>query len=293
VSDSAARALVVAMRPRQWIKNLLVFAAPLAAGSLGSVSVLVPSLMAFVSFVLASSSTYLLNDVVDVQADRQHPTKAFRPIAAGRVSPRGALILAVVLAILSVVVAAAASWGLVLVVIAYLIITCTYSIRLKHEPVIELVMLSSGFLLRAIAGGVAAGLYLSPWFLLVTGFGSLAVAAGKRYAELLGERGDTATPVRKSLTGYTDSYLRFVWSLAAAVTVTTYCLWAVEVGQPSATAPWALLSIVPFVLAVLRFGVDVDAARTQAPEDVVLRDPFLLAMGLAWAALFAAGAAGL
>lgn len=291
-ASTTVAALLSAVRPRQWIKNLLVFAAPLAAGALLEPTVLVASLVAFASFILASSATYLVNDVVDVEADRRHPSKMSRPIASGRLSSRTAIVAAVVLAALALGLSVLASWGLTVVVAAYLVVTIAYSVRLKHEPVIELALLSAGFLLRAIAGGVAAQLYLSPWFLLVTGFGSLAIAAGKRYGELMAEP-EGSVGSRRSLAGYTGSYLRFVWTLSAAVTVTTYCLWAVEVGQPSATAPWALLSIIPFVLAVLRFGVDLDAGRTQAPEDVVLRDPVLLVLGLAWAVLFAAGAAGL
>lgn len=296
-AGASARAWFRALRPRQWVKNLLVFAAPLAAGALLEPRVVAASLVAFVSFVLASSSTYLVNDVVDADSDRRHPGKRERPIASGAISPRAAIAVALVLAVLSLACALLASIGLVAVVAAYLVVTVAYSLRLKHEPVIELALLSAGFLLRAIAGGVAAQLYLSPWFLLVTGFGSLGIAAGKRYAELMAQDGpDTAgagQATRRSLAGYTATYLRFVWILSAAVTVTTYCLWVVEVGQPSATLPWALLSIIPFVLAVMRYGVDLDAGRTQAPEEVALRDRVLLGLGLAWLLLFAAGALAL
>jgi decaprenyl-phosphate phosphoribosyltransferase len=286
-------ALIRAMRPRQWIKNLLVIAAPLAAGVILQPRVLLLTGLALVAFICVSSATYLINDVRDREVDRAHPTKHQRPIAAGAVSTRTAVIAAVVLIIIGLGVAAIAGLGLVVVVLGYLAATLTYSFGLKHEPVIELGLLATGFLLRAIAGGVAADLPLSPWFLLVTGFGSLAVAAGKRYSELITLNGDTDTPQRRSLAGYTPTYLRFVWTLAAAVAVTTYCLWVVEVGQPDSTAPWALISVIPFVLAFLRFGVDLDAGRTQAPEDAVLGDPILLVLGLAWVVTFGAGALGI
>lgn len=284
-------ALVQAMRPRQWIKNLLVLAAPLAAGSLLEADVLIASLLALVAFTLASAGTYLINDVRDVDADRRHPTKQNRPVASGRLSVRAAMTAAVLLLVAALAVGFATNVALGVVLVAYLAGTLGYSLGLKHEAVIELGLLALGFLLRAIAGGVAADLYLSPWFLLVTGFGSLAVAAGKRYAELSADP-DGSRERRPSLTGYTPTYLRFVWTLAAAVTVTTYCLWVVEVGQPQSSVPWALISVIPFVLAILRYGVDLDAGRTHAPEDAVLGDRMLLALGLIWVAVFAAGAFG-
>lgn len=285
-------ALVRAMRPRQWIKNLLVIAAPLAAGALFEPRVLLLTGLALIAFICVSSATYLINDVRDLDVDRAHPTKNERPIASGALSARTAIIAAIVLIIIGLGVAAIAGIGLVVVVVGYLIATLAYSLGLKHEPVIELGLLATGFLLRAIAGGVAADLPLSPWFLLVTGFGSLAVAAGKRYSELI-DTPESDAPRRRSLAGYTPTYLRFVWTMAAAIAVTTYCLWVVEVGQPESSAPWALISVIPFVLAVLRFGVDLDAGRTQAPEDAVLGDPILLILGLLWAVTFGAGALGL
>ncbi len=295
----SARAWIAALRPRQWVKNLLVFAAPLAAGDLLDPRVIAASLVAFVSFVLASSATYLINDVVDADQDREHPEKRKRPVSSGAIGSRAAVTVAIVLGALALACGLLANVGLVAVVAMYLVISIAYSLRLKHEPVIELALLSAGFLLRAIAGGVAAQIYLSPWFLLVTGFGSLGIAAGKRYGELVVQEEAVAGgsvhlgATRRSLAGYTSTYLRFVWTLSAAVTVTTYCLWAVEVGQPSAALPWTLLSIIPFVLAVMRYGVDLDAGRTEAPEEVVLRDRALLALGLAWLVLFAAGTVGL
>lgn len=280
------------MRPRQWIKNLLVFAAPLAAGDVLDADVLGATVIAFVCFVLASSGTYLVNDARDAEADRRHPVKRTRPIAAGELSPATAVALGVVLMLLGSVLALVAGWQLTVVVVSYVIVTLSYSLALKNTPVLELGLLASGFLLRAVAGGVAAGIPLSPWFLLVTGFGSLSIAAGKRYAELRADPEPVADR-RASLDGYTPDYLRFVWTASTAILITTYCLWVVEVGQPESTVPWALLSAVPFVLAVLRFGVDVDAGRTEAPEEAILRDPALLMLAVTWLALFAAGAFGL
>lgn len=291
---SAPVALVAALRPRQWLKNVLVFAAPLAAGSIFEPAVLIPSLLAFVVFCLMSSATYLINDIRDVDADRAHPTKRFRPIAAGELGVSGAIVTAVVLAVASLTIALLVSVSLFGIVAAYAVFTLAYSLFLKNEPVIELALLSLGFLLRAIAGGAAADLPISPWFLIVAAFGSLFMAAGKRFSEL--ERSqrdpDDPTPRRRSLTGYTATYLRFVWGLAAAVTITAYCLWAFEVGLADSSFPWSQWSVLPFVLAILRYALDVDRAEAEAPEEVVLRDRALQVLGLAWLVLFALGALG-
>ncbi|GAA4720866.1 decaprenyl-phosphate phosphoribosyltransferase [Nocardioides conyzicola] len=268
------------MRPRQWVKNLLVVAAPLAAGDLGELDVVAATALAFVAFCLVSSGTYLVNDCADVEADRQHPTKRARPIAAGTLPVRTALVGAAVLGALGLAVAATTGWQLVVLVASYAALMIAYSCRLKHEPVIDLLLVAAGFLMRAVAGGLAAGIPISDWFLLVAGFGSLFVVAGKRYSELhtLGSEAGT----RRSLVRYTASYLRFVWSIAAAVTITGYSLWAFENSTSGGAFPWHELSIVPFTAALLRYAVDIDAGTAAEPEDIIWRDRVLQAIGLIW-----------
>lgn len=288
-------ALMVSMRPRQWLKNVLVFAAPLAAGSILQVDVLVPTLIAFAAFCLISSATYLVNDARDVDVDRAHPSKRHRPIAAGQLPMSVAWVAAILLALISFALAASVNLGLLGVVFVYFVFTLSYSLLLKHEPVIELALLAMGFLLRAIAGGVAADLPISQWFLIVAAFGSLFMAAGKRYSEL--ERSITHSDaadrqMRKSLSGYTLGYLRFVWSVAAAVTIMGYALWAFEVAGDGASSMFAAWSVLPFVLAILRYGVVVDKGQAEAPEDAVLGDRVLMALGVAWVVLFGLGTLG-
>jgi decaprenyl-phosphate phosphoribosyltransferase len=288
---SGPLAWVAALRPRQWLKNLLVVAAPLAAGTLTDPPVLRATIVAFVVFCAAASAVYLVNDVVDREHDRHHPVKCRRPIAAGSVPVGGALVLAAVLALGAVLGAGfLATWSLAGIVVLYLALSLLYSLRLKHEPVMELALLTSGFLLRAVAGGVASSLTISPWFLIVAGAGSMFMAAGKRYSELMAQ-GEGAGETRASLLRYTPTYLRFVWTMAAGVTVTAYCLWAFQIAAARPGAEWTAWSVAPFVLAVLRYAVDVDAATAEAPEDVVLHDRWLLALGLVWALLFGLGAA--
>jgi decaprenyl-phosphate phosphoribosyltransferase len=275
--------VIKAMRPRQWLKNVLVLAAPVAALG-GNVrydyrEVALKVLIAFVAMSLAASSIYLVNDARDVEADRQHPTKRFRPIAAGVVPEWLAYTLAVVLAVAALGISWLATLNLTLVVAIYLVIQLAYCFGLKHQAVLDICIVSSGFLIRAIAGGVAANIPLSQWFLLVMAFGSLFMAAGKRYAEMqLAER--TGAKIRKSLESYTSTYLRFVWTLSATAMVVCYSLWAFE--RDGANASWYAVTIVPITIAMLRYAVDVDGGLAGEPEEIALKDRVLQLLFLAW-----------
>jgi decaprenyl-phosphate phosphoribosyltransferase len=165
----------------------------------------------------------------------------------------------------------------------YVVVQLSYCFWLKHQAVLDICIVASGFLLRAIAGGAATGIPLSQWFLLVAGFGSLFMVAGKRYAEMmLAER--TGAKIRRSLENYTASYLRFVWALSATVLITTYCLWAFDIGQEVHNHTWSVISIVPFVIAVLRYSVDVDCGNGGEPEEIALGDRVLQVLALVWIA---------
>ncbi|SFP02218.1 decaprenyl-phosphate phosphoribosyltransferase [Geodermatophilus dictyosporus] len=273
-------------RPHQWTKNVLVLAPLLPGGQLLSWSAVAGAGIAFVSFCLAASGVYVLNDVLDAEADRAHPVKRGRPVASGDLSPRTAVASAVLFLVAALLMAVAARPELVLVVAVYEAIQVAYCLGMKHEPVLELASVASGFLLRALAGGVAGGIPLSQWFLMTAAFGSLFMAAGKRYAESrLGER--TGMPVRRVVERYTSSYLRFVWTLSGTAVVVTYSLWAFEVGQRT-NSTWPVASLVPFVLAILRFAIDVDAGVAEAPDRMVVRDRVLFLLGGVWVATLAA-----
>ncbi|MBB3601289.1 decaprenyl-phosphate phosphoribosyltransferase [Mycolicibacterium sp. BK556] len=275
--------IIKAIRPRQWVKNLLVLLAPIAALG-GNVEydykeVAIKILIAFVSFSLAASCIYLVNDSRDVEADRQHPTKRFRPIAAGVVPESLAYSLAVVLGIGALALSLLASVNLLIVIAVYIAMQLAYCFGLKHQAVLDICIVSSAYLIRAIAGGAAAGIPLSQWFLLVMTFGSLFMVAGKRYAELqLAER--TGAKIRKSLESYTASYLRFVWTVAATAMVVCYSLWAFE--RDGANASWYAITIIPITIAILRYAVDVDGGMAGEPEDIALKDRVLQLLLLAW-----------
>jgi decaprenyl-phosphate phosphoribosyltransferase len=275
--------LIKAVRPRQWVKNLLVLIAPVAA--FGSDihydyrGVAVKVAIAFVAFSLAASSVYLVNDARDVEADRAHPTKRFRPIAAGVVPAWLAYCVSVVLAAAALGVALIATPNLTVVIAVYIAMQLAYCFGLKHQAVLDICIVSSAYLIRAIAGGVAAAIPLSQWFLLVMTFASLFMVAGKRYAELqLAER--TGAKIRKSLESYTSTYLRFVWTLSATATVVCYGLWAFE--RDGANASWYAVTMIPFTIAILRYAVDVDGGLAGEPEEIALKDRVLQLLAVAW-----------
>ena len=276
-------------RPKQWVKNVLVFAAPGAAGVLDDPAQLARTVVAFVALCLAASATYFLNDALDAEADRSHPTKRDRPIAAGHVSPRLAFSMAVLLALAALAISVPVTRGeLALVIGGYIVLTASYSVWLKHEPVVDIGAVAAGFVLRAIAGGVATDVEISDWFLIVAAFGSLFMVTGKRHAEQI-ELGDDSGSHRSTLEEYSTSFLLFVRGVAASVTVTAYCLWAFE--NPTATGDETAfrLSIVPFVLAILRYAHLIEQGRGGAPEDLVLGDRVLQVLGFLWLATFAVG----
>ncbi|MDV6012377.1 decaprenyl-phosphate phosphoribosyltransferase [Haloechinothrix sp. LS1_15] len=283
--DGGARGVALGVfrsaRPKQWVKSVLVLAAPFVSGQLADTAVLLATVLAFVAFSLVASAVYLFNDALDAAADRAHPTKCERPVASGVVSVPVAYAASAILLAAGTAIGALAGWQLLLVLGAYCGLQLGYCLGWKHQPVIDLCIVASGFLLRAIAGGVAAGIALSQWFLLVTAFGSLFMVAGKRFAEMvLYER--TGARIRDALAKYSTSYLRFVWATSAAIAIMSYCLWAFEIRGGSGGDIWAVISMVPFVVAVLRYAVDVDGGNAGEPEEIALRDRVLQVLGLAW-----------
>ena len=277
---SVVLGLIKACRPKQWAKNVLVFVAPAAAGHLNELYTIRLTLMGFVAFCLVSSATYLLNDILDVESDRKHPTKHRRPIASGIVPIPLAIVTAAVLFAAGIGVAAWNNWQLAGIVAGYAAMTTAYSFWLKTIPVVDLVVLSAGFILRLLGGAYAAHVGVSDWFLIISCFGSLFIAAAKRYAEKK-ELGDRAAELRPTLGEYSVEFLGLVRGVAAASVLMSYCMWAVErVREPGASSPWIQLSIIPFIIAILRYALLVDQGKGSAPEEVLMSDRQMQLMGL-------------
>jgi decaprenyl-phosphate phosphoribosyltransferase len=281
------RGLLRSARPKQWLKNVLVFAAPGAAGVLDEPAELARTLLAFVAFCLAAGGTYMWNDVLDVDADRLHPAKRFRPIAAGVVPLGVARVVGSVLLVAGVAVAGLTGrWQTSAVVAFYIALTGAYSAYLKHVAVIDLIAIASGFVLRAAGGAVAVDVPMSSWFVLTTTFASLFIVVGKRYAELV-ELGDGAHTARPTLAMYSVGYLRIVLSISCGAAILSYCVWAFERHDETGSAwPFYELSIVPMLTALLRYLLVLDQGRGAAPEEVFADDRLLQALGAAWVVVF-------
>ena len=282
------RAILKEARPKQWAKNTLVFAAPGAAGVLDNWTSLSMTLAVFVAFCMVSSGTYYWNDIHDVEADRQHPTKRNRPIANGSLPLGVAKVIGTVLLVGGIAFAFVMDVHTGFVVVGYVVLTTLYSTVLKHVAVVDLVAVSAGFVLRAIAGAEVTDVKMSTWFVLCTSFGSLFIVTGKRYAELreVGEKAST----RVALDEYTLSFLHLVLSVSVGATLVTYCQWAFEGREVSGSSwPFYELSIVPMVTALLRYALIIEQGQGSAPEEVFLADRWLQGLGVVWIIVFGLG----
>jgi decaprenyl-phosphate phosphoribosyltransferase len=289
------RSVLAATRPRQWIKNLLVFAAPGAAGLLGRPAVVGRTVAAAGIFLVASAGTYLVNDAIDAPSDRFHPDKRHRPIASGELSVRLAIGLGSALLVLAIVVAGLlAGMPLAIVLGVYVLTNVVYSLWLKRVAVLELACVSAGFVLRAVAGGAAAHVPISEWFAIVTSSAALLVVAGKRSAEI-DALGSAGTSHRKVLKRYSKTYLCTVRMIAASVTIISFCLWAFEraahfaTGHSHADSIFFELSIIPFVLGVLSVELAIETGDAGAPEELVLRNRVIQVLGISCLSLVAVG----
>jgi decaprenyl-phosphate phosphoribosyltransferase len=279
------RAALLTMRPRQWIKNLLVVAAAGAAGALGRDDVLGRVALACLAFCLVASGIYAVNDVRDRDEDRLHPRKRHRPVAAGELAPSAAVALAAGALLTGFGISLLIRPLLFLVLVAYVALTLSYTFIWRHILLLDLLAIAGGFVLRAVAGGVAAPVTLSRWFVLVVTAAALLVAAGKRDAEL--RRTELAGGTRRRvLETYTRRQLWAIVSGSAAVALFAYCVWALQ--HPSVHGiPWRPLTIVPFALGLLRYVRLIGRGAGEAPEELLLSDRWLPAAGLAWLILFA------
>ncbi len=281
---SAARALLVTMRPRQWTKNSFVFAALVLTQELGQRAETLATLATFVLFCAASSGVYLLNDVVDLQSDRRHPVKCQRPLPAGELAAGVALVAAGLLA------AAAVAGGFAIrplvgwVIGSYLVLQLAYTFALKHMVIMDVLTIAGGFVLRVLAGGAAIDEPISPYLYLSTIFLALFQGFAKRRHELQ-VLADAAGGHRLSLSEYTISLLDHFILIAATSTIVTYSLYAITTPhRPPSVSANVLLLTIPFVLyAILRYLYLVQVrGMGGAPEDVLLRDRLFLLSVVGW-----------
>jgi decaprenyl-phosphate phosphoribosyltransferase len=281
-------AVAATARPRQWPKNLLVFAAPLAGASLGRNDGLAYALAAAAAFISASAAVYFVNDVMDAERDRQHPVKRFRAVASGRLPKAHALAMAALGIVGSLAVG---FWigepRLSAVIGVYLVFSVLYSAVLKHVPVVELAFVAAGFVLRALGGAIVTHVPPSAWFLLVCSLGALMVAIAKRYTELAALDG-AAPKHRPVMRFYTPGMLRLSQRIVAGAMILAYLFWATAERDPW-MAGWHLASAVALFLALVRFDQLTGQAEGRPVEDLITRDRLMNVAELAWLIMFAVG----
>jgi len=279
--------VIAAMRPKQWIKNVLVAVAPVAGGVMFHSGVWWHVLVAFAAFSVSASGLYIFNDINDVESDKLHPKKSRRPIASGALGVKPARGVAIGCLLAGLLLCMALPLSFFLILAAYIVITQAYSFGLKRQAVIELACVASGFVLRALAGGAATNTHLSVWFVLVVSFGALFVVTGKRLAEM--PREGVAGEKRVVLADYTKSFLESVLTLSATAAILAYCLWSFSssgvLGRAHVHVVLVQLSVLPVVLAVLYILLLLDGGKGGAPEELAVHDRTLQILGVGWVLL--------
>lgn len=291
--------LVKVARPIHWVKNLSVFAALLFTGYLYQQFPLVKVWWAFVSFCLATSAAYIVNDILDAKADRLHPIKKNRPIAAGKLPVPVALAEAILLAFLAIVIGQTLGDLFTYIIWVYLILQVLYSVRLKNIPIVDILIIAFGFILRVYAGAVVINAHLSVWFLLCVISIALFLASGKRRAEL---NIKTTLPgaTRKSLNSYNKGLLNSYVTMFGNAAWVSWALftffespkaslpvWLVlaELSKTTTIAKLLMITIPVVIFGIMRYEYLIFSDRSEAPEKVLLTDRALVLTIMAWVSL--------
>jgi len=288
-------ALIEALRPNQWIKNLSLFAAVILTGQLFNPTVFISSFWAFISFCALSSSSYLINDLLDVDKDRLHPTKKFRPLARGAIGKKDAVIISFLLAILGLLIALSINLTFFIVAIVFILMQYSYSFFIKKKALLDIMGIAFFFILRTYAGEVATGYHLPVWIMLAVIFLALFIASGKRRSELH----HTGKITRKALEGYNRSLLSFYTTIFAVCTLISYAMFTFLAepirfegiihqfllnNYPSALdRKWWMITLLPVIFGIMRYGqIIFEMQEGERPERVIATDIPLLSAVVAW-----------
>lgn len=287
--------LFVALRPSQWIKNFSLFAAAILNGQLTNPLVFTQSFLAFISFCLLSSSSYLVNDLRDIDSDRKHPFKKFRPIAHGDISPTVAILATIVLFFLGLGIALSVNYGFFVIALIFILLQYSYSFIFKKKAVLDIIGISLFFIIRAYAGEIATGYHLPVWIMLTVIFLSLFVASGKRRSELF----NTGAVTRSALHGYGKALINFYTTMFGVCTLVSYSMFTffqqnvkfqgitnqfLIMNFPSALdRKWYMITIIPVIYGIMRYGqIIFEMQAGERPERVIATDIPLLFSVLTW-----------
>lgn len=273
------------LRLHQWIKNLLLFVPIFFSGQIQNIDLLLQVLVAFFSYSLMASTVYILNDYVDIQRDKLHPTKQNRPLASGKVSKSQAQILFVILLISSLGISFLVSYKLTIILAIYFVVNVLYSLRLKHEAIVDITIIATGFLLRIFAGSIPFEIVVSKWLIIMIFLSAMFIGIAKRRGELILEN-DGAT--RKSLEGYNLQFVDIAMVMMAAVTIVCYIMYTVSeevvarIGSDDIymTTFFVIIGILRYLQQTIVF------TKTEAPTKVFLKDRFIQVCIVLWIIVF-------
>lgn len=288
-------AIIEALRPNQWIKNLSLFAAVILTGQLFNPTSFFASLWAFISFCILSSSSYLINDLLDIEKDRLHPVKKNRPLARGDVTKQQAILISITLAILGLFVAYSINSTFFIVAIIFILMQYSYSFLIKKKALLDIIGIAFFFILRTYAGEVATGYHLPVWIMLAVIFLALFIASGKRRSELY----HTGKIARKALEGYNKSLLSFYTTIFAVCTLISYAMFTFLAepvkfegiihqfllnNYPSALdRKWWMVTLMPVIFGIMRYGqIIFEMQEGERPERVIATDIPLLGAVVVW-----------
>jgi 4-hydroxybenzoate polyprenyltransferase len=283
---STLKSSVELLRPVQWLKNLMLFFPPFLGGTLPAVLMRPSWLLPFICFCLASSATYIFNDLNDRRNDLNHPEKRLRPLPSGRISIPAATLLMLLCGCIAPALAWTVSGRFCMLLVAYVVVSAAYSLKLKEYPVMDIFCISAGFLLRLESGGAAYGVVVSEWLFLSVFFLALFLSAGKRLAEK-SSLGSGAGAHRKVLTAYPDGVLEGSMYLAGSAALVTYTMYVITRHSSllRATVPLCCFGL-------LRYLLQVRSGKNGDPTLTLTGDPVMLAVGTAWAVLTGCGIYG-
>jgi decaprenyl-phosphate phosphoribosyltransferase len=276
MSLTTLRCYLALLRPAQWLKNLMIFFPPFLGGTLFTSVVRPAALIPFVSFCLGSSATYILNDLLDIENDRNHPEKRLRPLPSGRISPFSASMLALVLALAAIALAWTVSTSFLLFLSVYGVVTCAYSIRLKEYALVDIFCISAGFLLRLEAGGAAFGVTISEWLFLSVFLLAILLSTGKRLSEK-NRLGVSAANHRKALVTYPEGFLDGTMYMTGGAVLVTYTLYVI-----TRHSTLLIYSVPLCCFGLLRYILRIQSGKGGDPTESLLRDMPLFIVGLVW-----------
>jgi 4-hydroxybenzoate polyprenyltransferase len=276
--------LVLLIRPKQWFKNFFVFAAILFAGQLLNLHMVFSNIIAFIAFCGVSGMTYIINDITDIDADRVHKKKRFRPLASGEVSINEAKIFFVIIAIITTILCYKLGLYFSIIIIIYFIINLFYSLWVKDFVIIDVFFISFGFMLRVVAGAAAIGVSISSWMILTTIFISLFLAISKRRAELSNVDSENKNKQRKVLSHYDITFTDQMNTVAATGTIICYALYTVSEKATSTFHTDNLIYTTPFVIyGIFRYLYLLHKKNLgENPEQIVVKDVPLIITIFLW-----------